>query len=780
MNGKLIILSFFIFSCFTHCLNAQSDGSKRPKLGLCLSGGAAKGIAHIPLLKAIDSLGIRVDYISGTSMGAVIGGLYAIGYTGKQIDSLCRKLDWDVYFTNQIPLIKINITEKDEYGRYLFNVAVNKKSIDLPAGIIEGHALLNLLQTLTFRAALVNDFNQLPIPFKCMATDAVKGEAVTLDNGNLPLAIRTSMSLPTIFTPIVVGDSVLVDGGVVKNFPVDVVKEMGAEIVIGSNVGGRLYNRKELASFVKLFVQITGYVNDADAKRQSELCDVLIDFTSTLESINVGSTDFAKTADILAASEMKVKEIMPELQVIADNQKKYSASEPPHNRFSNLNMTDSFRFAKVEIENQNGESSMSNFIKQQFVGLKDSFITLKEINRNIELLISFLNFTKIYYTTETRNGENVFILHTAEAPKSESRIGVHYDSDQGAGIIANLTLRNLIGQNSRAILSLDISDNFKVRMDYRKYTNNNKYWFNGRFYFEQINTPTRLFYLGRLLENYNHNLTFGALGINYSIGPSAYAGCSVFYQDIAFTPRTAATDPVFLAQNDTATQLSRYNNNYWGLEWRFIQNTFNKVAFPTKGHSLSITLRNQFGAEANYQTTKVVGLNIIGVEKNNQKAEFYTKLMASFEWAKPINNKWTFTLQSHLGVRFLDSVSNENYFKSDPFFVGGVESRNNISFFPFAGNSPGFTQHKNFTAHRIGLQMALYKGLLVTPTLSLLLGDAVLNNSDIFALGYRFHAYTSFGFSFGYDTAIGPISLNITKADNDATWQKYLSIGFRL
>lgn len=212
-----------------------------PKIGLCLSGGGAKGLAHIGLLKAIDSLGIQIDYITGTSMGGVLGGLYAIGYSGHELDSIARTIDWDVLLSNKVSMDLVNIDEKDIYGRFPLELPINGRRLELPSGIVEGHAMTALLQRLTFRVVDVRDFDQFPIPFRCIGGDIVNGKPLVLRSGNLAFALRATMSIPTIFAPIELDGNLLVDGGLFKNFPVDILCDMGAEYVIGGFTGGKLY-----------------------------------------------------------------------------------------------------------------------------------------------------------------------------------------------------------------------------------------------------------------------------------------------------------------------------------------------------------------------------------------------------------------------------------------------------------------------------------------------------------------------------------------------------------
>jgi NTE family protein len=244
--------------------------ASRPKVGLTLSGGGAKGLIYVGLLKMIDSLDIKIDYITGTSMGSIVGGLYAIGYKGNELDSLARNTNWSKYLTNNVPLNKITMEEKDEYGRYMIELNSNTLMPGLPIAVINGQNITSFLNDLTFRVHHISDFNKFPIPFKCVAVDIVTGKPVVIDKGSLALALRTSMSIPTAFSPIDTGKMLLVDGGLFKNFPVEYVKNMGAEFVIGANCSGMLLSKKELKTLVNMLEQTTSFSIAADYEQQKK------------------------------------------------------------------------------------------------------------------------------------------------------------------------------------------------------------------------------------------------------------------------------------------------------------------------------------------------------------------------------------------------------------------------------------------------------------------------------------------------------------------------------
>jgi len=204
-----------------------------PKVAVVLSGGGAKGFSHIGILQALEEAGIYPDIVTGTSMGGVVGGLYALGYSADEIQAMTEDIDWNTMLGNQIPFEDISFEEKAYYGRYIAELPVKGIIPQLPRGLIEGQNLNNLLADLTRSAHGVRNFDGLPIPFRCVSTDIATGSRVVLKEGSLPESLRATMAIPSVFTPVEINETLLVDGGLVRNFPVQEALDMGADIVIG-------------------------------------------------------------------------------------------------------------------------------------------------------------------------------------------------------------------------------------------------------------------------------------------------------------------------------------------------------------------------------------------------------------------------------------------------------------------------------------------------------------------------------------------------------------------
>ncbi len=271
---NIFLRLLFIFAAIAATIPAQGQ---RKKVGVVLSGGGAKGVAHISALKAIEEAGIPIDVIAGTSMGAIIGGLYSIGYSTHTLDSMVRTQNWPALLSDRVSRMNLSFTEKENTERYLITVPITpNKGISIPSGIMGGHNVYNLLTELTIGYHDSLDFRELPIPFACVAYDMVKGESVTFTNGYLPLVMRASMSIPGAFTPIRRDGMVLVDGGIANNYPVDVARELGAEIIIGIDLSSGLRTENELNSMADIVDQLTNITAAEALQKNIEATDLYI------------------------------------------------------------------------------------------------------------------------------------------------------------------------------------------------------------------------------------------------------------------------------------------------------------------------------------------------------------------------------------------------------------------------------------------------------------------------------------------------------------------------
>ncbi len=275
-----------------------ADDRSRPKIGLVLSGGGARGAAHIGILKELERLKVPVDYIAGTSMGAIIGGLYASGMSTDQIEKALVEIDWDDIFSDRAPREKLSTNRKFDDAFFLINKGVGFKDgkLQLGRGLIQGRKMYLKLKDLTLPVSGVTDFDQLSIPFRAVASDIATGEPVVLNAGDLASAIRASMSIPGFFAPVAIDGRLLVDGGVTNNLPIDVVRQMGADVSIVVDISTPLSPKEALQSVFSIVLQLTGIMTRGNTEAQlATLSDDDVLIVPDLGSITTG--DFTKAAE---------------------------------------------------------------------------------------------------------------------------------------------------------------------------------------------------------------------------------------------------------------------------------------------------------------------------------------------------------------------------------------------------------------------------------------------------------------------------------------------------
>ena len=280
----ILVINIFIF------INLIFGQIERPKIGLALSGGGALGFAHIGILEKIDSLEIPIDYLAGTSMGGLVGALYASGYNSADILELILKIDWKVMLSDSPDRSKLPYFEKIEDHKYQFNVGISELYKPDKLGLIEGQNIEFEFSRLMQNFATEKDFDKLPIPFRCISVDILTGNEVVMHKGSLPLAMRATMSVPSIFAPVEYGDSLLIDGGILNNMPVDVVKSMGADFVLAVSVRNPNKEKENLHGFLDILMQAYNIVGLKQIHKQAQLADIYIECMIA----NLSATDFSK------------------------------------------------------------------------------------------------------------------------------------------------------------------------------------------------------------------------------------------------------------------------------------------------------------------------------------------------------------------------------------------------------------------------------------------------------------------------------------------------------
>ena len=297
---------------------ATSAPAHRPRIGLVLSGGGARGVAHIGVLKVLEAEHVPIDAIAGTSMGAVVGGLYASGLTAREIENIMLSLNWQDAFRDRPPREDLTLRRKQEDQNFLvkFPLGIRGHKLVLPKGLIKGQRLNQMLRRLTLPVARITNFDDLPTPFRALATDLETGDAVTLDSGDLTSAMRASMSAPGVFAPVERNGRLLVDGGISENLPVDIARSMGVDILIVVDVGSPLLTRDKLNSVPVISNQMIAILIQHNSKTQLEKLQP----TDVLISPPLGDTssfDFGNVRRVIAVGERAARASSERLAALA-------------------------------------------------------------------------------------------------------------------------------------------------------------------------------------------------------------------------------------------------------------------------------------------------------------------------------------------------------------------------------------------------------------------------------------------------------------------------------
>ena len=378
-----------------------------PKIGLVLSGGAARGLAHIGVLKALDEQGIHIDAIAGTSMGAVVGGLYAAGYTPKDLERIALGLDWQQALSDSPPRVDVPFRRKQDDRDFLVKQKLSFRddgSLGLPLGAIQGQNLTMLLESLLVHTSGTRDFDKLAIPFRAVATDIATGEKEVFDRGHLPQAIRASMSIPAVFAPVEVDGKLLVDGGMVDNIPVDVARRMGVDVVIVVDIGNPLLERKQLTTVVDMLNQSVTLMTRKNSEAQLATLkpdDVLIQPPLS----GYSSTDFGRVPQLIDAGYRATSILATRLAALRKprDQEAVALAEArtPDER------TPVIGSIRVENDSKVGDEVIRHYIRQPLGQPLD----LERLQSDMSTLYGLDYFDQVQYRVVREKDGNALVIH---------------------------------------------------------------------------------------------------------------------------------------------------------------------------------------------------------------------------------------------------------------------------------------------------------------------------------------------------------------------------------
>jgi len=661
--------------------------AQRPKVGLVLSGGGAKGISHIGILQAIDSAGLKIDYLTGTSMGSIIGGLYAIGYSGKDIEGISDHLDWDAILSNKPNYTDISIDEKDEYGEYSLELGIKNFKPQIGTGMIESEELWLTLNELFMPVYNIKDFSKFNIPFKCIATDLSDGKAVVLSKGEIVTAVRSSMAIPSVFTAIDYDSTKLVDGGIIRNFPVTDIKKMGADIVIGVNLFTGLPDISKLNTMLDVFYQITQYRDAEDLVHEKKLCNLIIE--PPVAQYSAGS--FGASDSIMIIGKEMGKLYYPYFKHLADSLNAlYPIDYSPYGRLPKTEKIVIDKINFVGIHN----TSMS-LLKDKIQIKPGNSYTAKQINKGFRKAYSSRFYDNVFYELKpTTAGHAELLCKVKESLLTQVKLGLSYHSYSGAAILANITVRNLLLDKSRTMVKIAAGEYFRFLAEHKQAfgPKANNYL---NLSFRTENLPLNTYNGSQKTSLYHVN--YSQFNLNYTrvLGTDWSLTAGINRQRNAFSPEV--TDFLKVDGN--------MNNYYTYIRSEAI--TTDRKLFPTSGYEFSAEAGIVFNRNANIYVYDNEGNKTDTSGIINDKPEYY-RFMINFSRYHALNKKLVFLYNLQAGLTL-----HSQGFIFDNFYLGGVQELSDRQMV-FVGLNEGQITTTSLTSFLAGFQYNFSGSLFLT------------------------------------------------------------------
>ena len=747
------LVSLF-FALITLTAFAQGDSTKQqPKVGLVLSGGGAKGLAHIGALKIIEEAGVKIDYVGGTSMGAIIGALYASGYSAAALDSIFKSTDFTNLIQDNLPRSAKTFYEKEDSERYAITLPFNNFKISFPPAISGGQNIYNELVRLLYHVKDIEDFNKLPIPFFCIATDVEKGTEILLDSGYLPEAILASGTFPSLFEPAEVNGRILIDGGVLNNYPVAEVRAMGADVIIGVDVQHGLRDREALLSATEILLQINNYRTVGDMKEKSGLTNIYI--KPDMDDYSV--IDFNLKKSIMENGEKAAREHLPELKLLASRQSTINEEKLP------ILQKDTIIVNRLVVSGNNNYTR--GYVKGKLRFNLAEKITFKKLQQGISNLAATGNFQTIRYELVSNGLGEDLILKLRENPtKSLIRIAAHYDDLYKSAALINLTKKNALVNDDVASIDFILGDN--VRYNFQYYVDKGSYWsfgINSRFidFTDEIN-------YGVIQSNFDVPAGININNINLDVSDftnQIYLQ-TVLNEEFAFS---LGVEHKFLKYSTTT--LNELNNtntsavppedirtffeksNYFSTYGKLVLDTYDDKYFPTKG----LYFNGDFH------------LYLLSSDFNDNFKEF-SIAKARMGMAFPIIGNLSLNVETEGGFKLGTSD-----ISSLDFVLGGYGNNLVNNFVPFFGydfiSLPGNSFVKAYA--RLDMEFAPKNHLLFAVNYSNV-------DDDLFRTGDWFTApdYSGYAFGYAWESFFGPVQIMYSWSPEITQSNIFISVGY--
>lgn len=745
---------------------------KKPKVALVLSGGGAKGIAHIPVLQKLDSLGIVPDLVIGTSMGSVIGGLYAAGYSGDEIEQLTAKVEWNEILGGNISLRDVGVEEKSEFDRYLVNLDIIQGKPKVKPALLKDQNLRELLSSFLYPVYKIQNFDDLPIPFRSVTTDLVNGKEVVISDGSLALAIRASMSIPSVFEPVRYKNTLLIDGGILNNFPTDIAKQLGADIIIGSDVGGGMEPIEELNEITTILFQASMMTSNLKNPENQALCDILIDH---FPNLTYSTQDFSKGDVIYKEGLIATNQNLQPLVALAERLKGFTQRTHQLPPVKNEIFIDDIEYNDMSPENLVLVKARMNITPKTAYSTND-------LKRSINHAMGTEIFNQITYSAKIKDGKTTLVLTGHEKSKNQISGTIHYDTRQGVGLAVNYTRRNILGYSSRLLIGADIAEQPKFRLEYQQNIGKlKKWWWRGQIYGQK--SKQSYYVNGNLGEELKNSFFKSTIQFNKDINPLfQYFGVDLNYEHNKIKPKLNPS------VNDNIYDLKHYTSDNFEVGMHFSQNSMNKVFFPNVGLYFKARIARSIIHNVNMQYNESFINNVSGSTNG------FTKFSLEFEKRIPFKKKFSLITNVTSGLTFVDTEqSNKISFLENgqgaQYTLGGNLLSNRRDSFTFSGLGDSELIVTQFVKAHLGLQINATRSIYITPYVNYAtvgFDNADSFFKDIFTSSTQWTETSqtsnlySVGTIFSYHSILGPVNFDIAYVSQVKKIPLFFSVGLNL
>ncbi len=733
-----IVLFLFTVTGFAAAGEGDLDGKlaslhKRPTVGLVLSGGSARGFAHIGVLKYLEKLGIRPDYIAGTSMGSIVGSLYALGYSADEIEGIVACQDWDYIISNKVKYPNMAMSLKPDAGKYFVEFSLKNKSFELPAAIIGGQHITEMIDYYeAWQSFPETDFSRLPIPFFCVAVNLSNGKMKVFTEGYLPEAVRASMAIPSVFTPEVIDGIPYIDGGVKNNFPVDLMKEIyHPDIIIGSFTGFKAM--KEFDSFPKILAQ-TVFLNTFDKLEENkDACDILIE----PDVYGMDLFDFDKYRDFVALGEAAAERKHIDLSALAS----VLESCGPDKKIPEVSEPSPVSFDRIVIE---GLNRLNMLFVREYLGLREGVpYSRDDVAASLSNLYGTGYFQSVDYRLRKEGGDTVLKIIVKEKSDTLLKVGIKYDSDYNAAMPFNLTSFNFLMPNTKLKLEGILSQNPSVKLTYDFMPLLN----GGITDFLNPHLGVSFDFSDLNIDIYDPYTGYNEFTFRYSI-----ADFNVFIQSEISNSVLAGAEAGI---NYSLIKEGDYSQYVFQPGVFFTVDTRDDPFFPRKG--IFFSLKGRYLYNFNPE-----------IEPGDGSSRY--SMLGRIDWKSfhSLSRRITFEPGFSLGVSEGDNVPVSHY-----FYLGGVSS------FPLFGNIPLSSLHRfdmmgadAFAAvFSVKYMVAKkhYVDLFVTTGTTEDTADGLLDPGR-YPLGV--------GVKYSYKSILGPVEFSVVYSDFSNSFLYHLNIGF--